>query len=58
MTANEVKAMIGKAGAAVDSDCGIWGAPEYVTPDGWVGVRGPGGRLDEVQASRIFPDPT
>lgn len=52
-------------GAVVQSDSSdIWGILEYITPDGWAGVRGPKlpgterGRLDEIQVGRIYPDPT
>jgi hypothetical protein len=36
----------------------IFGILEYVTADGWAGVRGPFKRLDEIQVSRLELDPT
>lgn len=47
-------------------DSEICGTLEYVTADGWAGVRGmPEGkfgkgprRMDEIQVGRIYPDPT
>lgn len=65
LTVEQAKKMVGQMGAvvqAVDSD--IWGILEYVTADGWAGVRGPKmpgmetGRLDEVQVGRLIIDPT
>lgn len=35
----------------------LFGVAEYLTPDGFLGIRQPGGRLDEVQASRCAVDP-
>jgi hypothetical protein len=40
------------------SSMGLFGVVEYVTPDGFLGIRQPGGRLDEVQADRCEVDPT
>lgn len=37
---------------------GIWGKVLAVKPDGWAVVQGPGGRIDEIQASRLVVDPT
>jgi hypothetical protein len=39
-------------------DLDLFGVVEYLTPDGFFGIRQPGGRLDEVQASRCVVDPT
>lgn len=36
----------------------LFGLAEYVTRDGWVGIRGPGGRLDEAPLEQVEPDPT
>jgi hypothetical protein len=36
----------------------FWGIAEYLTPDGWFGIRQAGGRLDEAPASLCEPDPT
>jgi hypothetical protein len=36
----------------------LFGVAEYVTQDGFLGIRQPGGRLDEVQANRCQVDPT
>jgi hypothetical protein len=56
MTKTEAEKVIG---FAVQSDSSeIFGTLEYVTADGWGGVRGPSGRLDEIQVGRIYPDPT
>lgn len=35
-----------------------FGVAEYLTADGWYGVRQPGGRLDEFAAELCRPDPT
>lgn len=37
---------------------GIWGTVLSIKPDGWAVVKGPGGRIDEIQASRLVVDPT
>lgn len=59
MTTTEAQS---KIGLVVASDCEIWGALEYVTADGWAGIRAlppvgstKQGRLDEIQVARIFP---
>jgi hypothetical protein len=36
----------------------FWGIAEYLTPDGWFGIRQAGGRLDEAPAALCEPDPT
>lgn len=55
LTVEQAKKMVGQMGAVVQAvDSEIWGIIEYVTADGWAGVRGPGKRLDEIQVSRIF----
>lgn len=36
----------------------IFGVLEKVTPDGWVGIRGPFGRYDELPLHRVEIDPT
>ena len=47
-------------GHAVQDKMGtrIFGIAEYVTTDGWVGVRGPRRRLDEIPLARVMFDPT
>lgn len=56
MNNETAKQMVGQTVQAVDSD--IFGTLEYVTADGWAGVRGPFRRLDEIQVSRLELDPT
>lgn len=34
----------------------LWGRAEYLTADGWVGVRQVGGRLDECPADLVVAD--
>ena len=34
----------------------FWGVAEYVTADGWVGIRQVGGRLDEAPLSNVQLD--
>lgn len=36
----------------------LFGIAEYLTADGFFGIRQPGGRIDEVQAGRCMADPT
>ncbi len=36
----------------------VFGLAEYVTPDNWVGIRQPGGRLDEFPLAYVTIDPT
>lgn len=56
MTLTEAKKLVGQMVQAVDSD--IAGVLEYLTVDGWAGIRGPFRRLDEVQVARLEVDPT
>lgn len=56
MTTTEAKQMVGQAVQATGSD--IFGVLEYVTADEWAGIRGPFGRLDEIQVARLEVDPT
>lgn len=36
----------------------FWGLAEYLTADGWFGIRQPGGCLDEAPADKCDLDPT
>ena len=36
----------------------IWGRLAYYTADGWAGIQGPSGRIDEVRADMLMIDPT
>lgn len=56
MNLETAKKMVGQAVQAKDSD--IFGVLEYVTADGWAGIRGPFRRLDEIQVGRLEVDPT
>ena len=56
MDITTAKQMVGQSVQAKDSD--IFGILEYVTADGWAGVRGPFKRLDEIQVNRLEMDPT
>ena len=57
MDINTAKRLVGEV--VQDSLGGdIFGILEYVTADGWAGVRGPHRRLDEVQVVRLEVDPT
>lgn len=56
MTKTEAQKVVGFVVQSDDSE--IFGILEYVTADGWAGVRGPRGCLDEIQVGRIYPDPT
>lgn len=62
MDVSTAQLLVGQVVQAADSD--VWGILEYVTEDGWAGVRGPKmpgmekGRLDEIQVSRMVLDPT
>lgn len=57
MDTTTAQQMIGRA-VQVKGDASFFGVLEYVTLDGWAGIRGPGRRLDEVQVSRLELDPT
>lgn len=41
-----------------NSGTGIYGRVEYVTEDGWLGVRDESGRLDEMPLARAIADRT
>lgn len=47
-------------GAVVQTNLGggFFGIAEYLTADGWFGIRQPGGRLDECKAEWCEVDPT
>lgn len=56
MDKQTARQMVGQMVQGVDSE--IAGILEYVTADGWAGVRGPHRRLDEIQVERLELDPT
>lgn len=61
MDLDTAKQMVKQGGVVVQdtlADSDIFGILERVTADGWVGVRGPFNRYDELPLSRIEVDPT
>lgn len=62
MTTAEAKTAIERFGkiAVQTTDGNVFGLAEYVTDDGWIGIRQPqaGNRLDEYPAGRVEFDPT
>lgn len=42
----------------VDGVTVFWGQAEYLTRDGWFGIRQHGGRLDEAPVALCMADPT
>lgn len=42
----------------VNGVVGFWGIAEYVTKDGWIGIRQADGGLDEAPAHLVQYDPT
>lgn len=51
MTKQDAVKMVGWVVQGKDSD--IFGILEYVTEDGWAGIRGPYNGLDEIQVERL-----
>ena len=60
MDLNTAKQMEKQGGVVVQDSMGsgIFGVLEKVTEDGWVGVRGPFNRYDELPLARVEVDPT
>lgn len=62
LTIEMAKELVGKMGAVVQvigsDDITAFGKVEKVTPDGWVGIRGPFNRYDEYQPSQLELSPT
>lgn len=58
MDLNTAKQMVGQVVQDTLDGSDISGILEKVTADGWVGIRGPFNRYDELPLSRIEVDPT
>lgn len=58
MDLNTAKQMVGQVVQDTLDGSDIFGILEEVTADGWVGIRGPFNRYDELPLSRVEVDPT